>query len=83
MQGYNFTERVRRVLARAREKAADLGNDYVSPEHILISLLAEDDGVCVAVVKNLGAIPEDVSREVEERIARGPRGRAESGKLMP
>ena len=38
MNGYNFTERVRKVLAMAREEAARLHHEYVGTEHILAGL---------------------------------------------
>src|SRR5450759_2054638 len=41
MNGYNFTERVRKVLAMAREEAARLHHEYVGTEHILLGLIRE------------------------------------------
>jgi hypothetical protein len=38
MNGYNFTERVRKVLAFAREESVRLHHEYVSTEHILLGL---------------------------------------------
>ena len=35
---YNFTDRVRKVLAMAREEAIRLQHDYVGTEHILLGL---------------------------------------------
>ena len=37
---YNFTDRVRKVLAMAREEAVRLQHDYVGTEHILLGLIA-------------------------------------------
>src|SRR5205823_2724115 len=54
MQGYNFTERVRRALAEAREVAADLGHSYVGTEHLLLGLLAEGKGVAAGVLQSSG-----------------------------
>jgi ATP-dependent Clp protease ATP-binding subunit ClpA len=51
MNGYNFTERVRKVLAIAREEAARLRNDYVAPEHIMLGLLREGEGVANTVLE--------------------------------
>ena len=43
MNGYNFTERVRKVLAMAREEAARLHHEYVGTEHILLGLIKEGE----------------------------------------
>ena len=50
MNGYNFTERVRKVLAMAREEAARLHHEYVGTEHILLGLIREGEGVAAAVL---------------------------------
>src|SRR6266581_2418217 len=49
MNGYNFTDRVRRVLQLAREEAARLHHEYVGTEHILLGLIREGEGVGVTV----------------------------------
>ncbi|MGH7551807.1 MAG: Clp protease N-terminal domain-containing protein, partial [Longimicrobiales bacterium] len=50
---YNFTNRVRRVLDRARDEAVQLRHDYVGTEHILLGLIGEGEGVAAAVLMNL------------------------------
>jgi ATP-dependent Clp protease ATP-binding subunit ClpA len=47
MNGYYFTQRVRRDLQSAREAANALGNDYVGPEHMLLGLIREREGNAV------------------------------------
>ena len=47
---YNFTDRVRKVLAMAREEAIRLQHDYVGTEHILLGLIREGEGVAAAVL---------------------------------
>jgi ATP-dependent Clp protease ATP-binding subunit ClpA len=58
MQGYNFTERVRKVLAYAREEANELHHEYVGTEHILLALIHEGEGVASTVLQNLGVDAE-------------------------
>ena len=50
---YNFTDRVRKVLAMAREEAIRLQHDYVGTEHLLLGLIREGEGVAAAVLTNL------------------------------
>jgi len=54
MNGYNFTERVRKVLAMAREESARLHHEYVGTEHILLGLIREGEGVAATIIQNLG-----------------------------
>ena len=68
MNGYNFTQRVRKVLAMAREQAAQLHHEYVAPEHMLLGLIAEGEGVADTVFENLSVDPEQVRRRLLEVI---------------
>ncbi|MFQ5889890.1 MAG: ATP-dependent Clp protease ATP-binding subunit [Gemmatimonadota bacterium] len=68
---YNFTDRVRKVLAMAREEAIRLQHDYVGTEHILLGLIREGDGVAAEVLKNLSADLDDLLRMVEDNVRRG------------
>ena len=72
MNGYNFTERVRKVLAMAREEATRLHHEYVGTEHILLGLVREGEGVASAVLENLSVDGDAVRRRVEEMVQRGP-----------
>src|SRR5437899_8015705 len=62
MNGYNFTDRVRKVLQMAREEAARLHHEYVGTEHILLGLIREGEGVAAAVLTNLNV---DLERSEE------------------
>jgi len=68
---YNFTDRVRKVLAMAREEAIRLQHDYVGTEHILLGLIREGEGVAAAVLNNLNVDLEQVQEKVEESVRRG------------
>jgi DNA-binding transcriptional regulator YhcF (GntR family) len=81
MTSCSFTDRVRTVLARAQDEAKRLGHDYVAPEHILIALLHEPDGVAWAVLLNLGAVPEDLVKKTEAAAGR-PTRRVPGGKEL-
>ena len=71
MNGYNFTDRVRKVLQIAREEAARLHHEYVGTEHILLGLVREGEGVACAVLTNLGADSEDLIGEIESIVKEG------------
>ena len=75
MNGYNFTERVRKVLAFAREEAVRLRHEYVGTEHQLLALLREGEGVGATVLKNLGADLDQLRQRVEASIQPGTPGR--------
>src|SRR6476661_3383595 len=71
MNGYNFTERVRKVLALAREESANLRHEYVGTEHILLGLIGEGEGVAVTVLQNLNVDLDDLRFLIEQTVKRG------------
>jgi len=74
MNGYNFTERVRKVLAMAREEAARLHHEYVGTEHILLGLIREGEGVAATVLQNLSVELDDIQQKIEETVKKGKAG---------
>ena len=82
MNGYNFTERVRKVLAMAREEAARLHHEYVGTEHILLGLIREGEGVAAAVLQNLSVDLDDIQAKIEETVKKG-KGATATGPDLP
>ena len=71
MNGYNFTDRVRKVLQIAREEAVRLRHEYVGTEHILLAIIREGEGVAEAVLTNLNVDVEEIQRQVESIVKVG------------
>ncbi len=76
MNGYNFTERVRKVLAMAREEAARLHHEYVGTEHILLGLIREGEGVAATVLQNLNVDLDEVQQKIEDTVRKGKAAQA-------
>jgi ATP-dependent Clp protease ATP-binding subunit ClpC len=76
MQGYNFTERVRKVLAMAREEAARLHHEYIGTEHLLLGLIDERHGLAFAVLQKLDVDVDEVRRLIEETVKKGKAAQA-------
>ncbi len=68
---YNFTDRVRKVLAMAREEAIRLQHDYVGTEHILLGLIREGEGVAATVLGALNVDLEQIHERIEESVKKG------------
>jgi ATP-dependent Clp protease ATP-binding subunit ClpC len=74
MQGYNFTETVRRSLADAREEASALKHEYVSAGHLLLGLAKSKDRTLLQIWSGLDIDPADIRRDT---LAGLPTGQAE------
>jgi len=66
-----FTERARKVIIFAREEAIRLGHSYVGPEHLLLGLIREGDGLAVAILKKMGLSMPLLKAEVEKGLVAG------------
>jgi ATP-dependent Clp protease ATP-binding subunit ClpC len=82
MNGYNFTERVRKVLAMAREEAERLRHEYVGTEHILLGLIREGEGVAAAVLQNLCVDLDEIQQKIEDTVKKG-KAAAATGPDLP
>ena len=72
-----FSERARRVLTLAQEEAQRFNHANIGPEHILLGIVGEPDGVAAKVLVNLGISLNKVRSAVEFIIGHGeaaPRG---------
>lgn len=48
-----FTPRAKRVLEMAVQEGKDIGQNYVGTEHILLALIAEEDGIAIRTIQKL------------------------------
>lgn len=71
MQGYNFTERVRKVLALSREEAVARHHEHVGTEHLLLAVIREGQGVGAAVLQNLDVDLDALKERLDRSIKAG------------
>ena len=62
--GAPFTPRARRVLDLTRGESLRLGHNYVGTEHLLVGLVAEEDGIGGRVLREQGVDTERARAEV-------------------
>ena len=74
-----FTDRARRVLVLAENEARRLGHSVIGPEHLLLGVVGEGEGLASKVLESLGVGLEAVRAEVLEVV--GPAGALTTGPL--
>jgi ATP-dependent Clp protease ATP-binding subunit ClpC len=78
-----FSERARRSLTRAQEEAQHFGHNYIDTEHILLGLIAEEDGVACKILNNLGVPAGKIRAAIEFVVGRGERSSSVEVGLTP
>jgi ATP-dependent Clp protease ATP-binding subunit ClpA len=68
-----FTDRARRVVVLAQEEARLLKHGYIGTEHLLLGLVAEEDGIAAAALGRSGVELDAARAEVVELMGAGER----------
>jgi ATP-dependent Clp protease ATP-binding subunit ClpC len=69
--------RVKDALARAFRASAELGHSYVGPEHLLVGLAEEGEGLAADVLRRYGLTPQAIRQQITKVVGRG----AEEGRV--
>src|SRR5947209_7307586 len=69
----NYTERARDVLTTSQEILRRYKQNQLDAEHILLALLEQEDGLGAQIITRIGPDLRDVTRKVEEELARTPK----------
>ena len=69
--------RVKSVLQGAYQISRELGHSYIGPEHLLIALAVEPDGMAHEVLEKYGLSPESLRAKTTKVVGQG----AEGGKV--
>ena len=67
-----YTEKAQQALAQAQRLASEYNHAQIEPEHLLLALVDQADGVVPQVVAKLGATPQQLKRQLEEELQRKP-----------
>jgi ATP-dependent Clp protease ATP-binding subunit ClpC len=66
-----FTDRARLVIVDAQNEARSLGHNYIGPEHLLLGLIHEGDGVGAKALEAMQISTDTVRGRIEEITGRG------------
>jgi len=77
----NLTPRARRALFLAKQEAERFNHDHVGSEHLLLGLLALDEGVAIDALRSLGLNLPKLRMEVEKTCGVG--GATQTRGILP
>jgi ATP-dependent Clp protease ATP-binding subunit ClpC len=64
----NFSDRVKDVISYSREEAIRLGHDYIGPEHLLLGLIREGEGLAITLLLNLNVDLAQLKKAIENAV---------------
>ncbi len=80
----SVSPRAKDALSRAFAASHDLGHSYVGPEHLLIGLAEEGEGLAADLLKRYGLTPQALRQQVTRVVGRGAEeGRVEAPSATP
>ncbi|MBW2679191.1 MAG: ATP-dependent chaperone ClpB [Deltaproteobacteria bacterium] len=68
-----FTIKSQELIQNAQSMASEHNNQQIEPEHLLLAMLNEPEGIARAMLNKLGVSPDNVSREVTATIDKFPK----------
>src|SRR5207302_1523397 len=68
-----FTQKAQEAISSAQSKAARYGHQQVDVEHLLASLLEQEDGLANSILSKLSINVDALKRRVEQELERMPK----------
>ena len=68
-----YTIKAQEALQAAQSLAQELGNQELEPEHLLATLVGQEEGIAPALLKKLGVKPVDLQEKIRQRLDQFPK----------
>ena len=68
----SFTPRVKRVLENSLREAMQMGQSYISTEHLLLGIVRENEGAALDVLSRLGVKGDDIRTALNDLVGQSP-----------
>lgn len=64
----NFSQRVRDIMAYSREEAGRLQNNYIGPEHLMLGILRDGEGLAIQVLLDFDVDLQKLKEYIDSQI---------------
>jgi len=68
-----FTQKAQESIASAQSMASEYSHGQIEPEHLLLALLRQSDGIAPQIVQKLEADPREMALSLEGELQRKPK----------
>jgi len=64
----NFSQRVRKIMGYSREEAGRLQNSYLGPEHLMLGILRNGEGLAVQALNDFGIDLNELKQNIDSKV---------------
>src|SRR5438094_219689 len=82
MRFEKFTTKLQEALAEAQSNALGQDHQYIEPQHLLLTLLSQEDGGVAGLISKAGGNPNALKKALSASIARLPKVEGTPGEVM-
>src|SRR5438094_5585922 len=82
MRFEKFTTKLQEALAEAQSNALGQDHQYIEPQHLLLTLLSQEDGGVAGLISKAGGNPNALKKALSDSIARLPKVEGTPGEVM-
>jgi len=77
-----FTYKAQEAIQAAQELADDLQQQEITPEHLLLALLRQEEGIVPVILKRIGSDPDAIAKLLQGDLAKQPKITGGSGSYI-
>jgi ATP-dependent Clp protease ATP-binding subunit ClpB len=69
-----FTNKAQEAITASKHLLVKFGHSQVTPEHVMLACLEQEEGIAAKILIHLDVLPEKVTAELTEYLERQPKG---------
>ena len=63
-----FSKRVKDIMAYSREEAGRLQNNYIGPEHLMLGILRDGEGLAIQILQDFDVNLKYLKEQIDSQI---------------
>lgn len=78
----NFSQRVRKIMTYSREEAGRLQSSYLEPEHLMLGILRNGEGLAIQALRDFGVNLDELKRNIDSNILKQQEEQYSNGEIV-
>lgn len=77
-----FSKRVKDIMAYSREEAGRLQNNYIGPEHLMLGILRDGDGLAIQILQDFDVNLKSLKEQIDTQIRQTQESEQDNNELV-